>query len=135
MITVGSPNIEQLEQLVEAFQDRAPDEPIYVKAQLSYAENEQEALDGAYEQWRTNCVPGAITENLRTTAQFDAVGEEITREQVKNHVHVSADLDKQTEWLHEIQSLGVEKVFLHNVNQKQEQFIEQFGDKVLPKLR
>lgn len=65
VITVGSPDIGQLEDIVEAFRARAPDKPIYVKAQLSY--DEQSALDGAYKQWRTNCVPGAVTENLRTT--------------------------------------------------------------------
>lgn len=134
MITVGAPDVGQLEGLVEAFRDRAPDELIYVKAQLSYDEDEQSALDGAYEQWRTNCVPGPVTENLRTTAQFDAVGEEITRDQVKEHVHVSADLEEHTEWLQDMQSLGVEKVFLHNVNRNQEQFIERFGEHVLPEL-
>ena len=134
MVTVGSPNVERLEGVVEAFRDRAPDKPVYVKAQLSYDEDEQSALDGAYEQWRTNCVAGPVTQNLRTTAQYDAVGESVTEQQVRENVHVSADLERHAEWLREIQSLGVEKVVLHNVHPKQAQFIEQFGDRVLPRL-
>lgn len=78
MITIGSPDHEKREQRVQSFKDRAPDKPVYVKTVLSYDETEQEALDGAYEQWRTNCTPGPVTQNLPTTAQFDAVGEEIT---------------------------------------------------------
>lgn len=53
---------------------------------------------------------------------------------MKEHVHVSTDLDRHVEWLREMQSLGIEKVFLHNVNGKQEQFIDSFGKDVLPKL-
>ncbi len=134
LVTVGAPDVGQLERVVAAFRDGAPDKPVYVKAQLSYDEDERSALEGAYEQWRTNCVPGAVTENLRTTAQFDAVGESVTREQVREHVHVSADPDEHVEWLREMTSAGVERVFLHNVNRNQRPFIEQFGHQVLPTL-
>lgn len=134
LITVGTPDVDALDRIVGAFWSRAPEKPVYVKAQLSYDADEQSALDGAYEQWRTNCVPGDVTENLRTTAQFDAVGEGVSREQVRRNVHVSADLDEHREWLREIQSLGVERVVLHNVNRSQERFVDTFGEHVLPDL-
>lgn len=134
MITVGTPDLDHLDAMVAAFRDRAPEKPVYVKAQLSYASDEQTALEGAYEQWRTNAVPGAVTENLRTTAQYDSLGEMVTREQVSGSAHISADLDAHIEWLDDIASHGVEKVFLHNVNRQQEPFIETFGDQVLSAL-
>lgn len=134
MITVGAPDVDQLERIAAAFRERAPDEPVYVKAQLSYDEDEQSALEGAVEQWRTNCVPGPVTENLRTTEQFDDVGDTITGDQVREHVHVSADLEEHVEWLRELQTVGVETVFLHNVNREQERFVDRFGERVLPEL-
>ena len=134
MITVGSSNHDQLERVIGAFKDHAPDKPVYLKVQLSYDEDERSALDGAYEQWRTNCVVGPVTQNLRTTEQYDAVGESIEKEQVRNHVRVSADLGQHLEWLQRDVSLGVEKLFLHNVNRKQEPFIDQFGQHVLAEL-
>lgn len=134
LITVGTPDLERLEGVVEAFRERAPGKPILVKAQLSYAQDEEPARAGAYEQWRTNAVPGPITQNLRTTAQFDTVGETITHEQVTQSVHVSADVDRHVEWLAAMADLGVERVFVHNVNREQEQFVDDFGEHVLPEL-
>lgn len=134
MVTIGTTNHDRLKRRVEAFREEAPDKPVYLKVQLSYAEDEQAALDGAYDQWRTNCVPGPVTENLRTTQQFDAVGETVTEDQVAQNVRVSADLEEHTEWLREDCSLDFEKIFLHNVNPKQEQFVEAFGEHVLPEL-
>ena len=134
MITVGTPDQERMERLVEAFRERAPEKPVYVKVQLSYDEDEEAALEGAYEQWRTNCVPGPVTENLRTTEQYDRVGETVTREAVKRNVRVSADLDQHVEWLRRDLDIGFEKIVLHNVNTNQEAFIERFGEDVLPAL-
>ena len=134
MVTIGTTNHDRLKRRVEAFRDAAPDKPVYLKVQLSYDEDERSALDGAYDQWRTNCVPGPVTQNLRTTEQFDAVGETVTEEEVKQNVRVSANLDRHVEWLREDCSLGFEKIFLHNVNREQERFIEAFGEDVLPEL-
>lgn len=134
MITVGTPDLDHLESVVAAFRDRAPEKPVYVKAQLSYADDAGSAVEGAYEQWRTNAIPGAVTQNLRTTAQFDDVGETISRDQVAASVHVSADPEEHIAWLAHIASLGVEKIVLHNVNRHQISFIETFGDRVLPAL-
>ncbi|MFB6180107.1 MAG: hypothetical protein ABEI77_10340 [Halorientalis sp.] len=76
-----------------------------------------------------------MTENLRTTEQFDTVGETITHEQVRENVFVSADASEHVAWLDENASAGVERVFLHDGNRQQDQYIQAFGDRVLPELR
>ncbi|WP_435179276.1 TIGR03885 family FMN-dependent LLM class oxidoreductase [Halorussus sp. AFM4] len=134
MVTIATTDHDRLQRRVEAFREQAPDKPVYLKVQLSYADDEQAALDGAYDQWRTNCVPGPVTEELRTTEQFDAAGETVTEEQVQENVRVSADLDDHVEWLRQDLSLDVETVFLHNVNRDQERFVESFGEHVLPEI-
>ncbi len=42
---------------VDAFREHAPDKPVHLKIRLSYDTDEDAALEGAYDQWRTNCVP------------------------------------------------------------------------------
>ena len=132
MITVGTPDHEGDRRRVEAFREKAPDKPVYLKAQLSYDTDQDAALAGAYEQWRTNCIPGPVTQQLRTPAAYDELGETIDEEQVRENVRVSADLEDHVEWLQQDVDLGVEKVFLHNVNTNQEAFVETFGAEVLP---
>lgn len=128
------PDHEADREIVEAFREHAPDKPVFLKVQLSYDDTEEAALDGAYEQWRTNCVPGPVTQQLRTPEEYDELGEEISREQVAENVRISADIDEHLEWIHRDLSLDVDKVILHNVNREQTQFIEEFGKKVLPSL-
>jgi coenzyme F420-dependent glucose-6-phosphate dehydrogenase len=134
LITIATPDHEALETRVEAFREGAPDKPVFLKVQLSYADDEDAALEGAYDQWRTNCAPGSVTQKLRTPDEFDQLGEQITREQVEENVRISTDLEDHVEWLERDLSLDVEKLVLHNVNREQERFVEDFGESVLPEL-
>ncbi|RQG98964.1 TIGR03885 family FMN-dependent LLM class oxidoreductase [Natrarchaeobius oligotrophus] len=134
MITIATPDRERLANRVRSFRAHAPDAPVYLKVQLSYADDEESALEGAYDQWRTNCVPGPVTQELRTAEQYDELGEGVGREQVRENVRVSADLDRHLEWLRDDLSLDVDKLILHNVNRDQTTFLEAFGETVLPAL-
>ena len=131
MITIATPDHEADAGRVEAFREGAPDKAVYLKVQLSYDEDDEAALEGAHDQWRTNCVPGVVTQELRTAEDFDELGEEIDRETVAENVRVSADLDEHVEWIERDLELDVDGVFLHNVNTNQEAFVEDFGRDVL----
>jgi alkanesulfonate monooxygenase SsuD/methylene tetrahydromethanopterin reductase-like flavin-dependent oxidoreductase (luciferase family) len=132
MITIATPDHEAVADRVEAFKERAPEKPVYLKAQLSYDTDVEVALEGAYDQWRTNCIPGTATQELRTADDYDELGEVVDRETVEENVRVSADLDDHVEWIERDLALDVETVFLHNVNRNQEAFLESFGEDVLP---
>ena len=134
MITVGTPDQEADRERVEAFREEAPGKPVYLKVQLSYAETDESALEGAYDQWRTNCIPAPATQQLRTPQQYDELGEGVDEKQVRENVRISADLDRHADWLETDENLGVERVFLHNVNREQESFIEDFGEHVLARF-
>ena len=134
MITLATPDHEADAARVEAFRDHAPEKPVYLKAQLSWDDNREAALEGAVDQWRTNCVPGPVTQELRTPEEFDDLGDEIHPDHVEENVRVSADLDDHREWLERDAMLDVERVYLHNVNTNQAAFVEAFADAILPAL-
>lgn len=134
MITLATPDHESDRDRIEAFTNRAPEKPVYLKAQLSYAEDERAALNGAYEQWRTNCIPGTITQELRTPKAYDQLGELIEPAVIRNHVRVSSDLDQHVEWLARDLELDIDHIYLHNVHPDQSNFIEAFGRNVLPSV-
>ncbi|GAB7021007.1 hypothetical protein JCM18750_38690 [Halostagnicola bangensis] len=134
MITIATPDHEDDANRVDAFREKAPDKPVYLKVQHSYDADDDAALEGAYEQWRTNCVPRRDTQELRTAQDFDELSETVDEKQVEANVRVSGDLDDHQEWLEANIDLFVEKVFIHNVNTNQEVFLEAFGENVLPAL-
>jgi probable non-F420 flavinoid oxidoreductase len=132
MITVHREHSE-LKQVVDAFRNHGGDgKPVFLKAQLSYSNNEEEALKGAYDQWRTNIFQSTVLAEMWTVEQFDAMGEFVQHEELKKMVRISADIDQHIEWIKKDIELGFERLYLHNVNRQQELFIRDFGEKVLP---
>jgi probable non-F420 flavinoid oxidoreductase len=135
MVTISKP-AEELKELVAAFRrGGGAGKPLYLKVQLSYHQSEQAAVDGAYDQWRTNVLPGDLAGDMWKVSQFDAVAEFVRPEDVQKMVHISARLDEHLECLKTYQALGFDHLILHNVNREQEAFIKDFGAHVLPALK
>lgn len=134
LITISKP-IQQLKETIKAFQQGGGKEkPMYLKVQLSYAEDEETAMQGAYDQWRTNIFSGNVLGDLWKVEQFDALGEMVKAEDLKSMINISSDLKKHIGWIRQYIDLGFERIILHNVNRGQELFINTFGEKVLPEL-
>jgi probable non-F420 flavinoid oxidoreductase len=134
LITISHP-IEKLKEVVAAFRRGGGEgKPMYLKVQLSYAADEATALQGAYEQWRTNIFQSHVLSELRSPQQFDAAAEFVKPDDMHEHVRISADIHQHIEWLQKYVELGFEVISLHNVNREQQRFIEVFGEQVLPVL-
>lgn len=132
LTTIHKP-LDELEQTVKAFRRGGGEgKPMIVKVQLSYARDEQTAIDGAYDQWRTNIFQGTVLGDLHKVEQFDALGEFVTIEKLKEMVNISSDPKVHTNLIRSYIDIGFDTIILHNVNRDQGTFIEDFGEKVLP---
>lgn len=135
LITVSQPR-PQLRALVDAFREGGGEgKPMYLQVKLSYAQNDQEALDGAMEQWRTNVLPPRTSQELTTPTQYEAAAESVSEDDIRKAVRVSSDLQRQLAWLQGDAEMGFDHLYLHNVNREQRRFIDDFGGDVLPGLR
>lgn len=135
LITISRPP-EQLKAVVDAFRrGGGQGKPMLLKVQLSYDRSEELARQKAHQQWRNNIFKNIVMTELRTPEQFDAAGQFVQPQELDRHVRISADLDQQIHWLKQDIALGFDELLLHNVNREQEQFIEVFGDKVIPALQ
>jgi len=135
LATINFPR-EELERIVGAFRENGgARKPVRLQVHLSYAETEAEALRNAMDQWAVNAVPRLLTENLQTTEEYDALYGLVREEDVRKSVFISSDPKEHVRYLEGLMDLGFESVYLHNVGRNQREFIEVFGDEVLPKLR
>jgi hypothetical protein len=50
-------------------------------------------------------------------------------------VLISAEPARFAGWLHEAADLGFDEIYVHHVGQEQAEFLDCFGDHVLPELR
>lgn len=135
LVTISQPSA-QLQEIVAAFrQGGGEGKPMYLKVELSYADDEETALRGAFEQWRTNIFSSRVLTDLRHPHQFEAIGDLVKPADMYQYLNISADPQKHLEWLREYISLGFNQIYLHNVNREQEAFIEVFGEMVIPALQ
>lgn len=135
LITLGTPSAP-LEEVIAAFRAAGGNgKPVHVQHKLSFAESDDAALQGAWEQWRTNALPARDSEELRTPEEFEQRAQSLDRDDVAKAVYTGADLDEHLHQLQRYRGLAIDAVYLHNVNRKQHGFIEAFGRRVLPALR
>jgi alkanesulfonate monooxygenase SsuD/methylene tetrahydromethanopterin reductase-like flavin-dependent oxidoreductase (luciferase family) len=134
LLTISRPP-EELRKVVDAFyRGGGEGKPMYLKVQLSYAQDEAQARAGAFDQWRTNIFKSVTLAELWTPKQFDAAAQFMKPEDMDSGVRISANPEQHIEWLRKDIELGFSEIILHNVNREQQPFIEAFGEKVLPVL-
>jgi G6PDH family F420-dependent oxidoreductase len=135
MITTGRPRIE-MEKTIAAFRRAGLAKPIAVQHVLSWAASDADARRQAHEQWRFAALPAEDDLwNLRTPEDFDRATTHMSLDAVAAKIPASADLDFHVERLRAYVELGVDHVYLFSVGRNQREFIQRFGESVLPKLR
>ena len=135
LVTINQPR-ETLERVLAAFREGGGEgKPIFLQVHLSWAPDEQAALDIAYDQWRTNLFQPPIPWDLQTVEAFDEAARFVRPEDLRDGVLISADLQQHVAWLQDFAELGFDAIYLHHVGQQLEPFIDAFGEHVLPELR
>ena len=133
LITVAQPH-GHLRQMIDAYRGAGGRGRLHLQVHLSYDRDEDAALRIAHEQWCSNVFPPPVCWDLETAEIFDAVSEHVPPDVMRRHVLVSSDLGQHVAWLHDLAELGFDEIYLHHVGQEQSEFIEAFGEQVLPRL-
>lgn len=135
LITISKP-VEELEKTVKSFRaSAAGNKSMALKVQISYDKSHDQALEGAWEQWKNNIYPSKLIADIDSPEKFDALGNNTRREDLEQHVIIGSKAETFIEKINEFQALGFEKIIIHNVNEQQEDFIEFFGKEILPQFK
>lgn len=135
-LITASASLEELEKVVRSFREGGGEgKPMFLQAKVAYGKDEDAIRKDAYEQWRTNVVPGPLLANLVLPEHFEAAASLVRPEDVEAKVRISADIERHVAWLKEYVELGFERIYVHNVARNQLEFITAFGERVLPALR
>lgn len=136
LITVRQP-ADRLQRVIDAFREHGGwRKPVAVQVHLSWAEDDDEALAIAHDQWRSGLVGPDLAWDLEHPSDFDERTRDVPPEDLIGTVLVSSDPAQHVKWLRELLDLGVDAIYLHHVGtgDTQRRFIEVFGDQVLPEL-
>ncbi len=133
LVTLNQPE-EHLQQLLAAYREAGGRGRASLQVHLSWAPTTEEAEALAFDQWRTNVFSEPVVWDTETPAAFDVMAEHVGMDSVHQAVLVSADLGQHVEWLARYAELGFDDIYLHHVGQRQREFIDVFGEQVLPQL-
>ncbi|WP_433830434.1 TIGR03885 family FMN-dependent LLM class oxidoreductase [Actinoplanes sp. CA-015351] len=133
LVTVNAPE-EHLREMISAYRGAGGRGPIALQVHLSWAPTETEAEEIAHHQWRSNIFKPPVCWDTATAEEFDLISANVTVDQVRESVNISADLEKHVDWLKGYAALGFDRIYLHHVGQDLGPFVETFGAKVLPRL-
>ena len=134
LITVNA-DPEHLRRMIDAYRAAGGRGQLHLQVHLSWAAEEAQAEAIALEQWRSNVFSPPACWDIDSAETFDAVSQDVPIERVREVIHVSSDLGWHTAQLAAYAELGFDEIALHHVGQRQDDWIDVFGDKVLPQLR
>lgn len=134
LITVNQSR-EHLQRMIDAFRSNGGEsKPLYLQVHLSYARDETAAQAIAYEQWRSNVFAPPVCWDLELPEHFDEASRFVREEDMHDAVLISSEPTRFVDRLSELAALGFDGLYLHHVGVEQREFIETFGEGVLPAL-
>ncbi|CAM5792818.1 TIGR03557 family F420-dependent LLM class oxidoreductase [Cellulomonas persica] len=139
LITVGAP-LEKIEGLFSRFHEgvkesgRNPEDlPKVLQVHLSWAPTDEEALANAMHEWPNGGMkfPKA---DIRSPFELEQMARLVRPEDFEGRMVISSDPDVHRAAIQKYVDLGFDRIYLHNVGRNQREWIETFGEQVLPKL-
>ncbi|HEV2527193.1 MAG TPA: TIGR03885 family FMN-dependent LLM class oxidoreductase [Thermomicrobiales bacterium] len=134
LITVNAPP-EKLRGIFDAFRaGGGTGKPIALQVHLSWADTDDEARTNAFNNWRFTTASPAVQQELHHPILFEEAAQFVRPDHMDQFVRISSDPARHLQWMREDIELGVEHFYLHNVGLNQPEFIEVFGQHVVPAL-
>lgn len=124
LLTTVDDNLEEAAAKIQAFHKQAGNKPVHLQLSFCYARSWKEAVEQAYDQWRSNMVGLDKLANLSSTEEFDEAGEEITQEEIIENVILITDMQDLKERIEKIKALQPARIHLHNISKNQTDFLE-----------
>ena len=125
------------EELVQAFEEAGGSgKPRYGQIDVCVADDEGEARRIAHAQWAAPAAtPPRLLTKLRVAADFEAVADLVSEEQVCEKVLCRADPEAHLARIREYADAGFDHVHVHQVGADQDSFFRFYERDVLPRVR
>jgi G6PDH family F420-dependent oxidoreductase len=127
-----SPNPDLIDRFEQSNEHDGERTPYYAQTHVCYAEDENEAIETAYEQWPNGAITGELSRDLPTPAHFEQAAEMVDPEDVAEKVVCGSDIDEYVEEIQEFVDAGYDHVIVHQIGPNQVEFLEFYTEEVVP---
>ena len=124
------------EELLEAYRSGGGEGPSYTQLHVCYAEDEETAVETAYEHWPNSALAGDLNTELPTPTQFEQAVEMVSKEDIaEGDILTDPDPEAHVKEVQKFFDAGYENLVVHQVGPDQEAFFEFYEDEVLPEVQ
>jgi coenzyme F420-dependent glucose-6-phosphate dehydrogenase len=135
MITVMQPD-EKLKGIIAAFREHGGEgKQLYLQLHISWHQDEEQAKQNAFDQWRNNLIAAEHSEDLSTIDAINKAAKSFTTKDLEGKVITSSDYNLYIQLIRKYIGMGFNTVILHNTGRNQSEFIKAFGSNVLPYVK
>ncbi len=127
LLTTADKDLEEVREKVDAYRRAGGDMThVHLQYSFSYARKRQDAIDGAWRQWRGH-IAAQNWEDLRTPEDFDRLAKQASKEELLEETAMFTRIEDLLEQVRAMEAFGATRLILHNMNTCHEDFIEDFG--------
>ena len=126
-----SPEADLVDQFVE---QAGADKPKLAGGKCCWDPDEKTARRRVHELWPNMGLPGELAQELATTAHFEQAASIVTEDMVADGIPTGPDPEQYVAAIEQYAEAGYDEVYLHNIGEDQEGFLNFFATEVRPRL-
>lgn len=123
-------------EIVDTFESTGGgDKPRYGQLTVCWAEDEDEALEMAYEIWPNAGIHGQLSQELPTPTLFEQATKLVRKEDVAEAVICGPDANRHIEAIEKYTDAGYDHVYVHQIGPNQEGFFRFYQREIMPEFQ
>lgn len=127
--TTGVPS-----DVVDAYRSAGGQGEIWSQLSLCWDEDAERAAERAHRIWPNTGLPGQLAQDLRTVQHMEQATSLVTREQMEESLPLGPDPDPILTSIRDAEEAGVDHVYLHQIGDPLEGFIDFWSSELRPEL-
>ncbi len=120
---------------IGSWRDAGGSGPVWSQLSLCWDPDRRAAVERARRVWPNTAVPGQLSQDLRTVEHFEQATSTVTAEEIADAVPCGPDLEPVLASARKALDAGVDHLYLHQIGDPADGFIDVCRDELLPELR
>lgn len=122
------------EDVLEAYRAAGGDGQVWSQLTVCWDPDPEVAIDRAHRVWPNTGLPGQLAQDLRTVQHFEEATSMVRREDMESSLPCGPDPGPILESISEATEIGVDHVYLHQVGDPLDGFMDFWADELRPEL-
>lgn len=121
--------------VIDAYRTAGGSGDVWTQLTFCWDEDEEVALERAHRMWPNTGLPGQLAQDLRTVEHMEQATSLVTKEQLAESMPIGPDPDPILESINEAQDAGIEYIYLHQIGDPLDRFLEFWKNELEPQLQ